>query len=520
MNYLERKLFSRRNSMTETRMAAVLGATGYIGGRLVPALLEKGWRVRAVGRNADKLRCRPFASHPQVELAQADVLDRTALTAALTGCEAACYLVHSMFPGVRDFEDQDRRAAMTMRDAAQDAGLGRIVYLGGLGDQEADLSAHLKSRMEVGQILGSGSVPLTWLRAAMILGSGSASFEILRYLVERLPIMVTPAWVKSLCQPIAVTNVIDYLVGCLDQPATAGRTFDIGGPDILSYRDLFDIHARVAGLRQRVIIPVPVLTPRLSAHWIQLVTPVPATLAKPLAEGLRNTVVCRDNAIRDLIPTHLLTAEEAIARALDRTAHHAVETSWTDAGMPNVPEWAACGDASYAGGTILESAHAMTVAAPVAQVWEIIAGLGGEQGWLHWDWLWRVRGFLDKLIGGAGLRRGRRHPSEIRVGDALDFWRVLGVEAKRRLVLLAEMKTPGEALLRFDLREPAPGQTEITLRARFRPRGLWGIVYWHALAPVHAPLFRGMLTAMARRTGAVVVAPSHTPATEAPQCRL
>lgn len=506
--------------MTQTRTVAVLGATGYIGGRLVPALLEKGWRVRAIGRNTDKLRCRPFASDPGVELAQADVLDRPTLMAALRGCSAAFYLVHSMFPGVKDFEDQDRRAALTMRDAAQDAELGRIIYLGGLGDEDPNLSAHLKPRREVGEILGSGPVPLTWLRAAMILGSGSASFEILRYLVERLPIMITPAWVKSLCQPIAVTNVIDYLVGCLDQPATIGRTLDIGGPDILSYRDLFDIHARVAGLRRRVIIPVPVLTPRLSAHWIQLVTPVPATLAKPLAEGLRNTVVCRDNAIRDLIPTRLLTAEEAIARALDRTAHHAVETSWTDAGMPRVPEWIACGDAPYAGGTILESAHAMTVAAPVAQVWDIVTSLGGDQGWLHWNWLWRLRGFLDKLVGGAGLRRGRRHPRQLRVGDALDFWRVLGVEERQRLVLLAEMKTPGEALLRFDLREPSPGQTEITLRARFRPRGLWGIVYWYILAPVHAPLFRGMLTAMARHTGATAVIPPHTPAKEAPQCRL
>ncbi len=506
--------------MTQTRKVAVLGATGYIGGRLIPALLERGWTVRAVGRNPDKLRCRPFAAHPRVELAEADVLNQPALTAALTDCAAAFYLVHSMFPGVKDFEDQDRRAACVMRDAAHDSGLGRIIYLGGLGDERHELSAHLKSRLEVGRILRAGSTPLTWLRAAMILGSGSASFEILRYLVERLPIMVTPAWVKSLCQPIAVTNVIDYLVGCLDQPATTGRTFDIGGPDILSYRDLFDIHARVAGLRKRIIIPVPVLTPRLSSYWIQLVTPVPSSLAKPLAEGLRNTVVCRDNTIRDLIPTRLLTAEEAIARALDHTAHHAVETSWSDAGMPRVPEWAAHGDAPYAGGTILESAHAMTVAASPAQVWDVIATLGGERGWLHWNWLWRLRGILDKIIGGAGLRRGRRHPREIRVGDALDFWRVLGVEDQRRLVLLAEMKVPGEALLRFDLRKVAPNQTEIVLRARFRPRGLWGIVYWHVLAPVHAPLFRGMLTAMARRTGATVVTPPHTPAKEVPQCRL
>lgn len=506
--------------MDHVGTVAVLGATGYIGGRLVPALLERGWTVRAVGRNPDKLRCRPFASHERVELAQADVLDRPALVAALSGCRCAYYLVHSMFPGVRDFEDQDRRGARIMCEAASEAGLARLVYLGGLGDDSRDLSAHLKSRMEVGQILGTGSASLTWLRAAMILGSGSASFEILRYLVDRLPVMITPAWVKSLCQPIAVTNVLEYLVGCLDQPETAGKTFDIGGPDILSYRELFDIYARVAGLRKRVIIPVPVLTPRLSSHWIQLVTPVPSTLAKPLAEGLRNTVVCRDNSIRDLIPTRLLTAEEAIARALDRTFRHAVETSWVDAGAPGIPEWAACGDAPYAGGTLLESAHAMTVAAPVSRIWEVVATLGGEQGWLHWNWLWRTRGVLDKLIGGAGLRRGRRHPRELRVGDALDFWRVIEVSEPRRLVLLAEMKVPGEALLRFDLSENASGHTDVTVRAFFRPRGLWGIVYWYALAPVHIPLFRGLLTALARKAGAAIVTGPYTPVREEGRCRL
>jgi uncharacterized protein YbjT (DUF2867 family) len=510
----------RKDTMNQNDTIAVLGATGYIGGRLVPELLARGWTVRAVGRNPDKLRCRAFAAHPRVELARADALDRPALTAALEGCSAAFYLVHSMFPGVHDFEDRDKRAAQTMRDAARDAGIGRIIYLGGLGDPGAGLSAHLKSRMEVGEILAGGQVPLTWLRAAMILGSGSASFEILRYLVDRLPVMVTPAWVKSLCQPIAVTNVIDYLAGCLDQPATAGRTFDIGGPDILSYRDLFDVYARVAGLRRRIIIPVPVLTPRLSSYWIQMVTPVPSSLSRPLAEGLRNTVVCRENAIRDLVPTHLLSAEEAMARALDRTVRHEVATCWSDAGSPRVPEWIDCGDAPYAGGTVLESAHALTLAADPDQIWQVLIRLGGEQGWLFGDWLWKARGALDKLLGGTGLRRGRRDPSELRVGDALDFWRVLAVEENRRLRLLAEMKVPGEALLQFDIDDLGHGRSTLTLRARFLPRGLWGIVYWTALAPVHAPLFRGMLKAMARTTKAPILSGPTTPPKEGSQCRL
>ena len=506
--------------MEGKRTVAVLGATGYIGGRLVPALLERGWKVRAVGRNPEKLRCRPFASQPNVELAQADALDKTALTAALSGCHAAYYLVHSMLPGVKNFEDNDKRAAMAMREAAAEAGIDRIIYLGGLGDQDGTLSAHLKSRMEVGEILAGGPVPLTWLRAAMIMGSGSASFEILRYLVERLPVMVTPAWVKSLSQPIAVSNVIEYLAGCLDVPETAGRTFDIGGPDILSYRELFDVYARVAGLRKRVIIPIPVLTPKLSSYWIQLVTPVPSSLARPLAEGLRNRVVCGENTIRELIPTRLLTAEETIARALDRTVHREVDTCWSDAGSPRVPEWIDCGDAPYAGGTVLESAHTLTLAATPARIWYVLKRLGGEEGWTYGDWLWKLRGLADKLIGGTGLRRGRRHPSELRVGDALDFWRVLDVQEFRRLRLLAEMKVPGEALLQFDIEERGPGRTALTLRARFLPRGLWGIVYWYALAPVHGPLFRGMLTALAKKVGGNILSGPVTPPKEGQQCRI
>jgi uncharacterized protein YbjT (DUF2867 family) len=506
--------------MENNRTVAVLGATGYIGGRLVAALLERGWKVRAVGRNPEKLRCRPFATHENVELAQADALDQSALTEALRGCHAAYYLVHSMYPGVKNFEDRDKRAAIIMRDAAKEAGLERIIYLGGLGDMDKDLSEHLKSRMEVGEILGSGTVPLTWLRAAMIIGSGSASFEILRYLVDRLPVMITPAWVKSLCQPIAVSNVLEYLTGCLEHPETAGRTMDIGGPDILSYRDLFDIYARVAGLRPRLIIPVPVLTPKLSSYWIQMVTPVPSSLSRPLAEGLRNKVVCRENSIRELVPTRLLTCEEAIRRALDRTVRHEVETCWSDAGMQRVPEWIDCGDAPYAGGTVLESAHTLTLAATPSQVWNAIVRLGGDEGWLYGNWMWKLRGIGDKLIGGPGLRRGRRDPDTLRVGDALDFWRVLMVDENRRLRLLAEMKLPGEALLQFDLDEEGSGRTRVTLRARFLPRGLMGILYWYPLMPVHGPLFRGMLTALARKTGAKILFGPITPPKEGSQCRL
>ena len=494
--------------MEHNRTVAVLGATGYIGGRLVAALLERGWKVRAVGRNPEKLRCRPFASHPNVEPVQADALDQAALTEAMRGCHAAYYLVHSMHPGVKDFEERDKRAALIMRDAAKEAGLERILYLGGLGDMDKDLSEHLKSRMEVGEILNSGSVPLTWLRAAMIIGSGSASFEILRYLVDRLPIMITPAWVQSLCQPIAVTNVLEYLVGCLERPETAGRTLDIGGPDILSYRELFDVYAHVAGLRRRIIIPVPVLTPKLSSYWIQLVTPVPSSLARPLAEGLRNKVVCRENSIRELVPTRLLTAEEAIARALDRTVRHEAQTCWSDAGEQRVPEWIDCGDAPYAGGTVLESAHTLTLAATPSQVWAALVRLGGDEGWLYGNLLWKIRGLADKLIGGPGLRRGRRHPEELRVGDALDFWRVLASDKGRRLLLLAEMRLPGEALLEFKMDAHWGNAVDLSMTAKFLPRGLTGILYWYAMYPFHVVLFKNIIKNISDLAGTTLYEPA------------
>lgn len=505
--------------MTDHRRIAVLGATGYIGGRLIPRLLEQGYAVRAIGRSIDKLSRRPWAGHERVELAQADAMDKNALTTALRNCDTAFYLVHSMAPGATDFEQRDKQAAQIMVQTAADAVISRIVYLGGLGDPKQNLSAHLRSRMEVGEILASGPVPLTWFRAAMIIGSGSGSFEILRYLVDRLPVMITPSWVQSLCQPIAVTNVLDYLVGALSVPETIGRSFDIGGPDILSYRELFDVYAKVAGLRKRIIIPVPVLTPTLSSYWIQMVTPVPSSLSRPLAEGLRNKVVCRENDIRDLIPTRLLSAEEGIARALDRTIRHAVETCWSDAGAPRIPEWIDCGDAHYAGGTVLEAVQSITLDTSPAHIWNTLRTLGGERGWLFADWLWALRGFMDQMLGGTGSRRGRRHPSDIRVGDALDFWRVLEVVPETRLRLLAEMKVPGDALLQFDLLPESRGTT-ITLRARFLPHGLWGIIYWHALTPLHWWLFRGMLRGAAKATGANILRGPISTSTEGAQCKL
>lgn len=476
----------------------VTGATGYVGGRLIPALLEAGYRVRAMGRNLTKLSCRSWAHHDHVELAQGDVLDQDSLRKAATGCAAAYYLVHSMIAQKDKFVEADSKAAHHMVSAAAAEGLERIIYLGGLAEaKHGALSKHLASRIEVARILKSGPVPTTDLRAPMILGSGSASFEILRYLVERLPVMTTPRWVRSLNQPIAIRDVIAYLVGCLEKSQTIGQTYDIGGPDILTYRELLDIYAEEAQLPRRLIIPVPVLTPRLSALWIHLISPVPKSIALPLTEGLTSDAVCTENSIRSIIPQKLLTCREAIRLALDRIRQERVNTCWMDAGNPLAPEWAHCGDANWAGGTIMSCGYRVRIQGNATDVWPAISRIGGKTGWYFGNRLWQLRGMIDRLVGGVGLRRGRRHSTEIGVGDALDFWRVLEVEPPYRLLLVAEMKTPGDALLEFQISPVGNNQTELQMLSRFLPKGLFGILYWYGLYPLHQWIFFGMLKGIA-----------------------
>lgn len=485
--------------MVEQKPILVLGATGYVGGRLVPRLLEKGYRVRAAGRSIEKLRKRSWASHSGVELVQADVQDEHLIRQVAEGCSSAYYLVHSMLVGVKDFAQTDVKAARQMRQAAEEAGLSRIIYLGGLGETSSDLSKHLRSRAEVGAVLSAGSVPVTTLRAAMIIGSGSASFEILRYLVERLPVMITPSWVNTKSQPIAIRDVIEYLVACLECDQTAGRALDIGGRDIVTYHELMDIFAREAGLPRRWVVPVPVLTPRLSSGWIHLVTPVPASIARPLVEGLCNEVVCQSDEIHRLIPLDVLGCDEAIRLALRRVHERAVATHWADAGQAPHAALAQRGDPEWSGGTIFEDIRVRNVDASVEEVWAVIRRIGGETGWYQGNWLWVIRGMIDKLIGGVGLRRGRRHPIEIEDGDALDFWRVIRVEENRQLLLAAEMKLPGQATLEFRVENNDEGKTRLLQSARFRPRGLWGLIYWWAVCPLHAYIFGGMIARIARK---------------------
>ena len=479
----------------------VAGGTGYVGGRLVPELIDAGYRVRVMGRSLGKLEGRPWAKAPSVELFQADVLDRDSLSRATEGCGAAFYLVHSMNSRGKDFAEADRVAARNMARAAASSGLERIIYLGGLGFDDPSLSKHLRSRAEVGKILQSGPVPTTFLRAAIILGAGSASFEILRYLVDRLPVMITPQWVHTPCQPIAIRNVIYYLKGCLEHEETRGGTFDIGGPEILTYKRIIEIYAEEAGLRPRWIIPLPLLTPRISSYWIHLITPVPSSIARPLVEGLRNPAVCGENRIRDIIPQDLMDCRRAIQRALEKCHQQCVDTCWSDAGTCTKPEWAQCGDADYAGGTIMECGYRVVLEARPEDVWKPIERLGGWTGWYFADFLWSLRGLMDRLLGGIGLRRGRRHPVELYTGDALDFWRVLEVDEPHRLQLVAEMKLPGEAILEFRNYPLNDRFTELQVESRFLPRGLFGMLYWYALYPVHQWIFAGMIKKIAHAVG-------------------
>lgn len=470
---------------------ALTGATGYIGGRLAPALLEAGVAVRCLARSPEKLTGRFWAKQPGAEIAKVDLSRHTELVEGLRGCDVAYYLVHSMMSAGGDYAEADRKLAVAFAEAAKEAGVRRIIYLGGLGETGADLSEHLSSRREVEKGLASAGVPVTVLRAAMIIGSGSASFEILRYLVERLPVMVTPRWVSTLCQPVAVENVIAYLVGVLREPATVGRVFDIGGPEVLCYREIMRLMAEELKLPKRWVIPVPILTPKLSSYWIHLVTPLSHEIAGPLAEGLKNPVVCREDEITRLIPQRLLTVRQSMQAALEQMATNRVETCWSMAGP-------IAGDPDWAGGKLFRDERMIEVAADPHAVFQAICRVGGGHGYYAADWLWRLRGWMDRMMGGPGLRRGRRDPEKVSYGEALDFWRVVGLEQDRRLALRAEMKLPGDAMLEFHVEPFGEGKSRLRQSALFRPRGLFGLLYWYAVSPLHHIVFRGMIQGIRR----------------------
>jgi uncharacterized protein YbjT (DUF2867 family) len=429
-----------------------------------------------------------------VEIVVGDVLDRETLQRGLQGCQVGYYLVHSMGGAGEDFIDHDRVGARNMAEAARMASLERIVYLGGLGDRASVLSPHLKSRNEVGQILASGSVPVTEFRAAMIMGSGSASFDMMHALVNRLPVMVAPKWVNTLSQPISVRDVLQYLVDCLAVPDSVGVTIDIGGPDILSYKEMMQRFARLLDLRRWIIV-VPVLTPRLSSLWMNLVTPISASIARPLIEGLKTKMICENDLASRFFSFEPRGFDQAVVKALRRIQDFSVESAWTDAtGRAEADESPLEGERQ-----VLSDTRRVGASAPSERVYRVFAGIGGVNGWYYADFLWKIRGFLDKMVGGVGLRRGRKHPVELVPGEALDFWRVETVVPGEKILLRAEMKVPGRAWLEFSVTPSGENGSILTQTALFYPRGVWGLFYWYGIYPVHVVVFRGMARAIVRQ---------------------
>ncbi|MET9509784.1 SDR family oxidoreductase [Streptomyces flavidovirens] len=473
----------------------VTGATGYIGGRLVPELLDAGYQVRCLARSPGRLRDHPWAG--RVEVVRGDVTDEDSVRAAMRGVDVAYYLVHALGTGA-GFERTDRRAAEIFGEQARAAGVRRIVYLGGLTPRdvpEHELSPHLRSRGEVGAVLLRSGVATTVLRAAVIIGSGSASFEMLRYLTERLPVMVTPSWVRTRIQPIAVRDVLRYLVGSAGMPGDVNRAFDIGGKDVVTYLDMMRRYAAVAGLPRRLILPVPVLTPRLSSYWIGLVTPVPHQIARPLAESLRHEVVCDEHDIASCVPDPPgcpIGVDTALALALQQVQDARVTTRWSSASVPGAPSDPLPTDPDWAGGSLYTDRRELTVDATPQALWRVIESVGGENGWYSFPLAWAVRGWADRLVGGVGLRRGRRDAHRLRVGDSLDFWRVEEIERGRLLRLRAEMRLPGLAWLEMYADQDEAGRTRYRQRALFHPHGLLGHAYWWGVSPFHAVVFGGM----------------------------
>jgi uncharacterized protein YbjT (DUF2867 family) len=476
--------------MNQAGRVLLTGATGYVGGRLLVELEKRGVPLRCLVRREGALVRRVSAS---TEIALGDALDGEAVARALAGVRAAYYLIHSMGAG-EDFAEKDRQAARIFGSAAREAGVARIIYLGGFGGG-GRTSEHLESRRETGEILRASGVPVVWFEASIVIGSGSLSFEMIRALVERLPVMICPRWVAVEAQPIAVEDVVAYLADALELPPGAERVYEIGGLERVTYAGLMREYARQRGLR-RWLIPVPVLTPRLSSLWLGLVTPLYARVGRKLIESLRTPSVVRDDAARRAFSIVPRGVAEAIRRALAHEDAAFARTRWSD---PVSSSGLLDRYGSGNPGTRLIDSRTVRVDAPPEAAFDAVARLGGERGWYYGDWLWELRGFLDLLAGGVGIRRGRRHESELEVGDAVDFWRVEKIEANRLLRLRAEMRLPGRAWLQFET-TPDAGGTEIRQTAIFDSVGLFGALYWYGLYPLHRLIFAGMLREIARRS--------------------
>lgn len=476
------------------RKILVTGASGYVGGRLVRALVEKKMDVRVFVRDKEKIQRQPWHSHVEVAVGNANDFQETVL--ALQGIHTAYYLLHSINYSTR-YDLIEAEMARTFASAAQKAGVKQIIYLGGIANDKKR-SKHLESRANTGRQLASYGVPVMEIRAGIIIGSGSASFEMLRHLTHRLPIMTTPKWVSNKTQPIAIRDILYYLTEVAQLEQTCSGIFDVGGPEIVTYEDMMQLFAKISGLRRRIIVKVPVLTPHLSSLWIGLVTPVPTTLARPLVGSLICEVIADPKkSIDDIIPTPpggLLPLRQAIEYALSKTSENDIETRWSDATGPTAPWQKAQSDPKWAGETLYFDKREIITDAPLKSVWAAVEKIGGETGWYGTGFLWWLRGLMDRLIGGVGLRRGRRDPNHLEVGDAVDFWRVVNVTPNSKLRLYAEMILPGKAWLEFRIEEMSDGHLKLIQEASFQPRGLGGQLYWYSVAPLHFLVFPRMIS--------------------------
>ena len=470
----------------------VTGASGYIGGRLVPELLARGYSVRIMVRAPSPVYQEQW---PQVEVVAADALDPTQLRIALHGVDTAFYLIHSLLLGQREFAAADIQAAINFRTAAEENKLNRIIYLGGLGDTQSTLSLHLQSRIQVAEELRKGSVPVTTLRAAIIIGSGSASYEIIQHLVKKLPILVIPRWAKTKCQPIAIRDVIKYLVGTMEIPETAGCSFDIGGNDILSYHEMLNIRAELLG-KKRLFIPFFSILP-LYSYVGSFVTPVPAPITRSLMEGLKNEVICQNTAIRHYLPFRTLSYREAIIRAMNREEQDQIHTRWSDAYPP--AHELALKFHELTGGPRYTGTYSLTTAKEGSALFAAICKIGGKEGWFSNNLLWRMRGAIDKMLLGVGTARGRKSHSSLRINDVIDFWRVEDLQKDRRLLLRAEMKLPGKAWLEFTVRDDRTRRI-LTISAYYHPEGYLGRVYWFIFLPFHEILFNNLIKQIEARS--------------------
>lgn len=476
-----------------TGLILVTGASGYIGGRLVPELTARGYRVRVMVRGHSPEYARRW---PEAEIVVADALDPEGLRKALAGVSVAYYLVHSMLLGPREFAAADIRAATNFRQIAEEASLGRIIYLGGLGDIHGRLSRHLRSRAEVAEELRRGAVPVTIFRAAIIIGSGSASYEIIKHLTGKLPVIPVPRAIRNKCQPIAVRDVVKYLVGSLETPDTAGKSFDIGGPDILTYKGMMKTVAQVLQKR-RLFVDIPVLGIRTYAYLASVLTPVPSRITRCLMEGLRNDVVCQDDTIRKTIPFENISYREAIVRALSREEQDRVHTRWSDAYPPAHVLAMKLGE--LPAGPRFTARYSITTSKEAARIFRSICRIGGKDGWFHYNWMWRMRGMVDRLLLGVGSSRGRRHLASLAIHDVVDFWRVEDLQENRRLLLRAEMKLPGKAWLEFRI-DDAGGARSLTVMPYYDTSSIAGAIYWYIFLPFHNLIFKGLIQQIERRS--------------------